>query len=270
VWSFSRRLALLIAVVALALPLLASIRYVRDVARPGTGDRAIDWAAQALPAQVRVLTRLDLGLDESRVEVFKVPRLDQRVQVLASDFVFATHRDDPAPLAGLAPLATFAPTGRYDGPTITAYTVPDAVRPRRAPVVLDGATVTSSSGAASLPAAIDGRPDTWWHTSGIQQAGDFLTVELGRAADLTGLELGLGREPRFAARELKLEVREGGVWSRPPWVEGRTAPDAQRPPVSQLLLLLRPVRADAVRLTLTRNSGRRWGIAELTLWQSAP
>jgi hypothetical protein len=136
--------------------------------------------------------------------------------------------------------------------------------------VLDGATVTSSSGAASLPAAIDGRPDTWWHTSGIQQAGDFLTVELGRAADLTGLELGLGREPRFAARELKLEVREGGVWSRPPWVEGRTAPDAQRPPVSQLLLLLRPVRADAVRLTLTRNSGRRWGIAELTLWQSAP
>lgn len=269
-WTVSRRLAVLIAFVALGLPLLASVRYVRDVSRPGTGDRAIDWAASALPEQSRVLTRLDLGLDESRVEVFKVTRLDQRAQVLASDFVFATHRDDPAPLAGLVPAATFQPQGRYDGPTITAYAVPDRVRPRRAAIALEGATLTSSSGAATLPAAIDGRPDTWWHTDEIQQAGDFITVELGREADLSGLELGLGREPRFAARELQLQVRAGGSWTRPPWVHGRTRPEDQRLPASQVLLLLRPVRADAIRLLLTRNGGRRWGIAELALWHSAP
>ena len=204
------------------------------------------------------------------MEVFKVPRLDQRAQVLASDFVFATHRDDPTPLAGLVPAATFAPTGRYDGPTITAYAVPDAVRPRRAPIALAGATLTSSSGALSLPAAIDGRPDTWWHTDEIQQAGDFITVELGREADLSGLELALGEEPRFAARELQLQVRAGGAWVRPHWVHGRARPEDQRLPASQVLLLLRPVRADAIRLVLTRNGGRRWGIAELSLWHSAP
>ena len=270
VWSVSRRLAVLVAVVALALPLLASIRYLRDVSRPGTGDRAIDWAASALPEGARVLTRLDLGLDQSRVEVFKVPRLDRRVQVLASDLVFATHRDDAFPLAGLVPTATFHPTGRYDGPPITAWSVPDAMRPQRAAIALAGATLTSSSGAATLPAAIDGRPDTWWHTDEIQQAGDFLAVELGREADLSGIELGLDREPRFAARELQVQVRAGGSWTRPPWVHGRTLPEDQRLPASQVLLLLRPVRADAIRLVLTRNGGRRWGIAELALWHSAP
>ena len=269
VWALSRRLAVLVAVVALALPLLASIRYVRDVSRPGTGDRAIDWASSSLPEGTRVLTRLDLGLDESRVEVFKVARLDQRAQVLASDVVFATHRDDALPLAGLAPMATFEPSGGYDGPTITAYSVPDAVRPPRAAIALAGATLTSSSGAATLPAAIDGRPDTWWHTDEIQQAGDFITIELGREVDLSGLELGLDREPRFAARELQLQVRAGGSWTRPPWVPGRTRPEDQRLPASQVLLLPSPVRADAIRLVLLRNGGRRWGIAELALWRSA-
>ena len=270
VWSVSRRLAALVAVVALALPLLASVRYVRDVARPGTGDHAIDWAASALPAGARVLTRLDLGLDESRVEVLRVPRLDQRLQVLASDFVFATHRDDPAPLAGLVPLKTFEPSGRYDGPVITAFAVPDGLRPRRAPLPLAGAVLTASSGAASLPAAVDGRPDTWWRTDEIQQEGDFIEVALGGEAEISAVELGLDGDPRFAARELRLQVRAGGSWVRRPWVPGRTRPEAQRLPASQVLLLERPVRADAIRVALTRNGGRRWGISELTVWHSAP
>jgi hypothetical protein len=166
-------------------------------------------------------------------------------------------------------MATFQPGGRYDGPTITAYSVPDPVRPPRVAIPLAGATLTSSSGAATLPAAIDGRSDTWWRTDEIQQAGDFIAVDLGREVDLAGLELGLDREPRFAARELQLQVRSGGSWTRPPWVPGRTRAEDQRLPASQVLLLLRPVRADAVRLVLTRNGGRRWGIADLALWHSA-
>jgi hypothetical protein len=268
--TVSRRLAVLVAVVALTLPLLASLRYVGDVSRPGTGDRAIDWAAAALPPGSRVLTRLDLGLDESRVEVFKVPRLDQRVRVLASDFVFATHRDDPGPLAGLVPVASFAPTGRYDGPPITAFAVPAALRPRRVPIPLDGATVTSSSGAATVRAAVDGNPETWWHTDEIQQAGDFFIVELGRETEISGVELALGTEPRFAARELQLQIRTRGSWIRAPWIHGRTRPEEQRLPASQTLLLLRPVRTEALRLLLTRNGGRRWGIADLSVWHSAP
>jgi hypothetical protein len=269
VWTVSRRLAILVAFVALALPLLASVRYVSDVSRPGTGDRAIDWAATALPAGARVLTRLDLGLDESKAEVFKVARLDQRSQVLASDVVFSTHRDDPGPLAGLVPLATFEPTGRYDGPTITAWSVPEALR-ARVMIPLAGAALASSSGEASLPAAIDGRSDTWWRTDEIQRAGDFLTVELGREVEISGIELGLDREPRFAARELQLQLRSKGAWWRPYYVPGRARPEDQRLPASQVLLLLGPARADAVRLVLTRNGGRRWGVSELALWHGAP
>jgi hypothetical protein len=267
--TLSHRLAVLVAAVAVALPLLASVRYVRDVARPGTGDRAVDWAAAALPDGARVLTRLDLGLDESRVEVLKVPRLEDRKLVLASDFVFATHRDDPAALAGLAPRATFTPLGRYNGPPITVYEVPDALE-RRVPIPLGGAALSASSGASALPALLDGDPATWWHTDGIQQAGDFLAVELGREVELSGVELDLADAPRFAARELKLEVRRGGRWLPCRWREGRTRPEAQRPPASQVMLFDAPARGDAVRLTLTRNSGRRWGAAGLLLWHSAP
>lgn len=270
IWVVSRRLAVLVAAVAVGLPLLASVDYVRSVSRPGTGDRAIDWAASALPAGTRVLTRLDLGLDEARVEVFKVTHLDQRAQVLASDVVFATPRDDAIALAGLTPTATFAPLGRFDGPTIIAYSLPDSVRPRREPIDVAGATLTSSSGAATRAAAIDGRPDTWWHTDEIQQEGDFFALELGREVEISGLELGLDGEPRFAARELQLQVRAGGAWTRPPWTSGRTRPEDQHSPASQVLLFERPLRGDAIRLVLTRNGGRRWGIAELTLWHSAP
>jgi hypothetical protein len=269
VWAMSRRLAALAAAVAVGLPLLASVDYVRDVSRPGTGDRAVDWASRALPPGTRVLTRIDLGLDESRVEVFRVPRLGERAQVLASDVVFATDRDEATALAGLVPLATFAPRGRYDGPPLTAYSVTDAARGPREAISLAGATLSASSGAETVAAAIDGRPDTWWRTEGIQEAGDFFAVELGREVEIAGLELGLDGEPRFAAREVQLQARVGGAWYRPVWVAGRTRPEDQRPPASQVLLLAQPVRADAIRLVLLRGSGRRWGIAELSLWHSA-
>jgi len=103
-----------------------------------------------------------------------------------------------------------------------------------------------------------------------KQAGDFVVIELGREAAPAGLELQLGDQPKFAARELKLELRRGGAWSGAPWVEGRTRVESQRLPASQVLLLTRPRPADAVRLSLTRGSGRRWGIAELRLWETAP
>ncbi len=269
VQSASRRLAVLVAAVGIGLPLLASVEYVRDIARPGTADRAVEWAAAALPPGARVLTRLDLGFDPTRIEVLQVPRVEQRRLVLASDYVFATARDEDAALAGLWERAAFEPAGRYNGPPIVAYEVPPALR-RRFAVALTGATVSASSGLASLAAATDGDPATWWHTDAIQQPGDFVSIDLGRAHDLSAVELDLDRTPRFAARELKVEVRSDGAWRSPPWLFGRTRPEEQRLPASQLILLDPPQRADAVRLTLTRGSGRRWGIAELRVWQSAP
>jgi hypothetical protein len=266
----SRRLAALVAAVALALPLLGTIRFVRDVARPATTDRALDWAAASLPAGARVLTRLDLGLDTSKVEVFKVTRLDRRPQVLAADVLFVTGRDEPGPLAGLTELAAFLPAGRYDGPPITALAVPEALRPPRKTMAVPASALSASSGAATLPAAVDGDRATWWHTETIQQAGDWMTIELGREALLGGIELALGDQPRFAARALKVEVRRAGAWGGSPWLEGRPRVEEQLLPASQVVLFTRPPIADAVRLSLTRNSGRRWGMAELTVWEAAP
>ena len=270
VWTVSRRLAVLVAVVALALPLLASIRYLRDVSRPGTGDHAIDWAASALPEGARVLTRLDLGLDESRVEVFKVTRLDQRVQVLASDVVFATHRDDPAPLAGLVPMATFQPGGRYDGPTITAYSVPDAVRPPRVAIPLAGATLTVFIGRGDAPGG-HRRPPRHVVAHRRDPAGGGLRR---RRAGPRGRSLRARARARTASRasppaSCSCRSVRAGPGSAPPGSPAARARRISDSPASQVLLLLRPVRADAVRLVLTRNGGRRWGIAELALWHSA-
>jgi hypothetical protein len=269
VWELSRRLGILVAVVAIGLPLVASARYVSDVSRPGTGDRALDWAATEIPAGARVLTRIDLGLDRSRMEVLNVPRLADRPLVLASEYVVATDRDAPAVLAGLVPRATFAPKGRYDGPPITVYAVPEALR-RRVYTSIAGAKLTASSGVAALPAIADDDPATWWHTDEVQRAGDFVHLELDREVPLNGIELELGDSARFAARELKVEIRWTGRWIAKPFLEGRTRPEAQLPPVSQVLLFDPPVRADRIRLTLLRNSGRRWGMAGLRLWHSAP
>jgi hypothetical protein len=267
--ALSVRLAVLVAAVAIGLPLLASVEYVRDVSRPGTADRAIDWAAASMPAGARVLSRLDLGFDPRRVEVLEVPRVEQRVLVLASDFVFATDRDAPEALAGLVKRAAFEPHGRYNGPRITAYEVPTELR-ARLPLPPGGVTVSASSGLASLPALVDGDRGTWWYTDEIQKAGDFVSVDLGGAPVLAGVEMDLGEAPRHAAREWKVEIRRAGRWWSPPWREGRTRPEAQLLPASQLILLDPPQPAEAVRLTLTRGSGRRWGMAELTLWQGAP
>ena len=85
-----------------------------------------------------------------------------------------------------------------------------------------------------------------------------------------GIELALADQPRFAARELKVEVRRGGTWTGSPWVDGRPRVEAQLLPASQVVVFTRPPVADAVRLRLTKNSGRRWGMAELTVWETAP
>jgi hypothetical protein len=148
--------------------------------------------------------------------------------------------------------------------------VPDAVRPARRTIPVPASALQASSGAATLAAAVDGDPATWWHTEGIQQAGDTVTIDLGREALVGGLELALADEPRFAARELRVEVRRGGAWSGSPWVFGRPRVEAQLLPASQMVLFTRPPIADAIRLSLTRNSGRRWGIAELRVWETAP
>ena len=186
-------------------------------------------------AGARVLTRLDLGLDESRVEVFKVPRLDQRVAGarVGCRLRHPSRRSRPA----RRPRARWrrsSPAAATTAPRSPPTSVPDALRPRRACRSRWPAPRSpSSSGAATLPAAIDGRPDTWWRTDEIQQAGDFVAVELGRERRSRRARAGARtREPRFAARELQLQVRRGRILDPPalgprPHAPGGSAPSRQ-------------------------------------------
>ena len=241
----SRRLAVLVAVVALALPLLASVRYVRDVSRPGTGDRAIDWAAAALPEGARVLTRLDLGLDESRVEVFKVPRLDQRAAGAGVGLRLRhpsrrSRRRSPASSRWRRSSPAAATTARRSPPA----SVPDALRPRRRgdPAGRRHAhrprparrrsrprsTATPTRGGTPTRSSRRGTssPSSWAARS----------ISPGSSSGSTG-EPPL-RRPRAAAGG----PSRADPGRRPPWVHGRTRPEDQRLPASQVLLLLRPVR----------------------------
>src|SRR5699024_9469709 len=145
--------------------------------------------------------------------------------------------------------------GRYNGPAITAYRVPDALRAERAEIPLAAAALSASSGQAALAHLVDGDRATWWHTEDLQQAGDFVEVDLPAAQTVCAVGMELGEEPKFAARDVRLEMRRSGAWVRPPWLEGRPRVEAQIRPASQLLLVARPAPAEAVRLSLAKNSG---------------
>jgi hypothetical protein len=254
-----------VALAAVAPPLAASAGFVRDASRPLTADQALDWAAANLPAGARVLTRLDLGLDRSRVEVHRVAALRGPAQLAEADYVIATHRDDAAPLAVLEPRARFAPRGRYDGPPITVYAVPAVARAAYRDVLLDPAAIDVSSGAAAATALVDGDPRTFWHTEVIQRAGDFVVVRFPPAR-VARIELLLGSHAKFAGREVAVQLADAaGRWHRAATAPGRPRVEEQDGArgYSQVFLVTPPAPASGLRLELTRNGGRRWGMAEL-------
>jgi hypothetical protein len=265
---------LVVAAAAAALPLHASVSFAREMTRPQTRDLVLDWVDAHVPARSRVLSTVPLlGLDGERLEVLSVPRLHagDRPQVLEADLVLSTAADDPEATAGLSPVYAVAPETKSQGrTTITAWTVPAGVRPAYRRLDLAGAALSASDAQEDLAALADGRPDTMWRTSGPQQRGDFVEVRLAHPALLARVELALGDEARFAARQLRLDVSEEGVeWTPAATVPGRAPIEQQTSaPPSQVLLLSPPRRARALRLVQTGLGWRRrWGVAELRVWE---
>lgn len=265
-WTF-----VAVALLAAALPFLASFTFVRAVSGPGTRDRVLDWASAAAPPRSLLVSAVPLlGLDPARLEVLEVPRLhpENRPQVLEADFVLATPFDDPAAVLGLPRVFQADRRLRAEGPVITVFSVPPAARPPYREVPLERAAVTASSNAAEVALAVDGRPETVWRTETSQAAGDFLQITLPQAQRVARVELVLGDYTRYAAREAGVLVSLDGVVFAP----ARTLPGrgsvqtAGRGAPSQVLLLAPPVEARALRLLLLRGGGRRWGVAELRLW----
>ncbi len=266
---------LLVAAAVTAGPLRDSIAYVRELTEPLTRDIVLDWVAATVPGRARVVSSVPrLGLDPERLDVLLVPRLgaENRAQVLDADFVLSTGADAPEALFGLQPLFAAAPDSKYQGrTTITAWSIPPALRPAYRRLGLPPQWVSASDGVEELPLLADGRTDTLWRTAGPQQRGDWLEVVLPEPARLARLELALGDEARFAARQLRVEVSDDGrEWRPVAALPGRAPVDLQPPggEYSQVLLLLPPQRVRAVRLVQTGLGWRRrWGIAELRLWE---
>jgi hypothetical protein len=159
------------------------------------------------------------------------------------------------------------PVNPWNGPRLTVWRVPAAVRPARRRLRLEPGWLSASNNSADLPLLVDGRDDTWWRTENVQRPGDWLQVTLREPQRLDRIELDVDGNGRMGARELRLLVSGDGrefveATARP----GRPALDDQRvegKTHSQVLLLTPPVEARAFRLVLTRPGGHRWGIAEL-------
>jgi hypothetical protein len=268
-----RRFWPLVAVAALAPPLVESALYVREVRKPSTRDQLLEWTA-SLPAGTRVLTTIDLlGLDGRRLEVLQVSRPAARAQVLWADVVVLTARDDLGLLQGLAVERVFLQTSPHNGPDITVARVPASARDILDVVSLDPAGVTASDSPEDAALACDGRLDTAWRTSRPQQPGDLFTVKLPGMPRLAAVELKLGEEWKLAARDLRLEVLTDHGWEGARWVPGRPDVDAQHPArdgYSQLLLLSDPRPAQGLRLLQSRRAARRWAIAELRAYALPP
>ena len=266
---------LALAAAMTALPLRASAFYAREMTEPLTRDLVLDWVASSVPGRARVLCSVpQLGLDPERLDVLLVPRLlpTSRAQVLEADVVLSTSLDAPEAVAGLQPLFSAVPDSKYQGrSTVTAWSVPPALRPVNRLLALQPQWLSASAAAGDLPAAVDGRTDTWWRTVGPQQRGDWLAVTLPAPALLARVELVLGTEARFAARQLRLEVSDDGQTWRPVDALPGRAPVELQPPgadYGQVLLLSPPQTARALRLVQTGLGWRRrWGVAELRLFE---
>jgi 4-amino-4-deoxy-L-arabinose transferase-like glycosyltransferase len=255
-----------------ALPLAHSVAYVREIARPGTRDLALDWAEANVPDGARVLSTVErLGLDERRMELTEVLRLGphDRPLPLEMDYVLATAADDARALEGLVEQARFEPGSAVAGPTIRALVVPVALRPSYRPVAVEPGMLSASENAAELARACDGDSETLWRTLDPQRPGDWLAVALGAPVDLARIELRLGPHGRLAARELQVAVSpDGDTWTDVRSRPARPPLDRQRPEAgagSQVLVLTPPVHTRFIRIGLRRSGAHRWGVAELRL-----
>jgi hypothetical protein len=76
-------------------------------------------------------------------------------------------------------------------------------------------------------AAVDGSSNTAWGTDEAQKAGDWLTVDLGRVAAISGVEIDQGRWTADVPRRLEVAVSEHGQDWRPVW-SGATAVQTMR------------------------------------------
>jgi hypothetical protein len=176
--------------------------------------------------------------------------------------------DGQEPLPGFVRRFVAQPAHPLEGPPIEvlARTAPKL---ETAKVDLQGAHLDASENAASLPHLVDADPGTRWETRETQRLGMWVLVDFKEPRTIERVELILGRRPNQWGRYTEVDVsRDGRNWTPTKTTAGRAmVPDqvAGDQGHTQVLLLVQPTFASAVRIRLAEPGDPRWGFAGIEI-----
>jgi hypothetical protein len=264
------RTAWILVLAGALVPVRDAAHYVRAVSRPGTRDRALDWVEAHVPPGGVVFTSMpELAFDSARRELL-FPAGSPQQNRLTADGVGALVWEQEAPewLKGRLPDAVFEPSDPLEGPRVVAYRARD-VSSRWRPLSLGGARLSASSNAVDLPAAADGRLETYWKAAEPDTAEEWLDVALPTPVWIGRIELLLGQRPNRAGRRLRVSVSDDGHrWT--PIVSAPGRPEVERQVgieegEGSQVVLVAPTLTRWVRISAQSPPGKRWGFAELHL-----
>jgi hypothetical protein len=259
-------------VAAAALPMAASIDYVRGVSVPGTRDAVLEWVDGNLPAGSRVVSSVgDLGLDRHRYEVVEVPRLDERTRPLAlhADAVISGPGDSEPLVRQLDTLFAADPPNPHAGPRLVVSAPPPEDRPAYEELRPAPQWLSASEAPDRLAALVDDDRTTAWMTTGGQTPGAWIRIDLPAPRTIGGLQLLLrGRGRSFGKNLHVFATEDGREWSRVNVLQGRPPVAAQVPSPEgpAQVLIFEPRRVRALRIEQVGRRQRPWGVAELRLF----
>ncbi|PYQ05218.1 MAG: hypothetical protein DMF83_15940 [Acidobacteria bacterium] len=260
------------AVAAAALPLAASIDYVRGVSVPGTRDILLEWVDENLPAGAHLVSSVsDLGLDRHRYEIVEVPRLDERTRplVLHADAVISGPGDSEPLVRQLTTLFAAEPPNPHSGPRLVVSAPPPADRPAYEELRPSRQWLSASEAPDRLTALVDGDRKTAWMTTHGQTPGAWIRIDLPAPRTIGGLQLLLrGRGRGFGKNLHVFATEDGREWSRVDVLQGRPPVTAQLPSPEgpAQVLIFEPRRVTALRIEQVGRRQRPWGVAELRLF----
>ncbi len=261
------RLAALVGLLALAFPLAASLRYLEQVARPSTRERASAWIDRHAPPG-RILTTLGgVRVDPRRFEVLRPRRLDPLQVAEAGLIVSLAEEQQSQALDGWPADESVRPSGPYEGLQIFLRVVPGGRRARLHALSLAAARLRVSARAGDAERLRDGEQRRAWRVSGAEARGAFISLAWPAAQVVSRVELLLG-DALEPALHLRLLVSDDGrSWRAQAHAPGRPAPEHQLAALAPLseVLLFEPQAVRALRIE-RRAGARPWSVAELRVF----
>ncbi len=201
-FSRSRIVAFATAALALALPALATSRYLAFIGAPQTLDRALDWLGDAPEIERVGSSIVDLGALETEGPEIVPLRGFHGEALVASLFDALVMPGAASAPPGFVLAARFAPGSLYNGPDVAVFR---ALSPRHLSALdLRDARVRSSAPARD-PQLSDGPVSTRWRADA---SPAFIEIVWPAPVAPVGVELAFGATP--PDREFKVQVSDDG------------------------------------------------------------